>query len=151
MVSRWIQIRRSRTGFLDAGEGSSISTLQSEQIFPKFNPLVFAAPAFCDVLATSIMYIGLNLTQASSFQMLRGAVIIFTGLFSVAFLGSYLQGAVIIFTGLFSVAFLGSYLQGFRWFGMGLVTVGLVIVGVGDIIFDENPKDDINGIITDGS
>lgn len=31
---------------------------------------------------------------------------------------------------------------------MGFVTVGLVIVGVSDIIFDNNPKDDLNGIIT---
>lgn len=46
------------------------------------------------------------------------------------------------------MAFLGSRLQGFRWFGMGFVTVGLVIVGVSDIIFDNNPKDDLNGIIT---
>ena len=29
--------------------------------------------------ATSVQYIGLTLTYASSFQMLRGAVIIFTG------------------------------------------------------------------------
>ncbi|EJW86809.1 hypothetical protein WUBG_02278 [Wuchereria bancrofti] len=57
------------------------------------------------------------------------------------------SGAVIIFTGLFSVAFLKSYLQGFRWLGMGLITVGLVIVGMSDI-FDENSKRDISGIIT---
>ena len=30
--------------------------------------------------ATSVQYIGLTLTYASSFQMLRGAVIIFTGM-----------------------------------------------------------------------
>lgn len=28
----------------------------------------------CDMTATSIMYIGLNLTYASSFQMLRGNI-----------------------------------------------------------------------------
>lgn len=60
----------------------------------------------------------------------------------------FTSGAVIIFTGLFSVAFLRSYLQGFRWLGMGFITVGLVIVGVSDIIFGENSKRDINGIIT---
>nr|CAI5820123.1 unnamed protein product [Callosobruchus analis] len=41
----------------------------------------------CDMTATSIMYIGLNLTNASSFQMFRGSVIVFVGLLSVAFLG----------------------------------------------------------------
>ncbi|VDN51219.1 unnamed protein product [Dracunculus medinensis] len=112
------------------GEEGRIDDLSSieEPKLPEVNPFIFAIPATCDIIATSIMYIGLNLTQASSFQMLRGAVIIFTGLFSVAFLGSRLQG--------------------FRWFGMGFVTVGLVIVGVSDIIFDNNPKDDLNGIIT---
>ena len=49
----------------------NIST-DTEPILPQFNPLVFLPPACCDILATSIMYIGLNLTTASSFQMLRG-------------------------------------------------------------------------------
>ena len=40
---------------------------------------VFLPPALCDMTATSVQYIGLTLTYASSFQMLRGAVIIFTG------------------------------------------------------------------------
>lgn len=102
--------------------------LRGEPTLPNFNTLLFAAPACCDIIGTSLMYIGLNLTQASSYQMLRGAVIIFTGLFSVAFLGSRLQG--------------------YRWLGMGFITIGLVIVGVTDIVFDDNPKDDTNGIIT---
>lgn len=37
-----------------------------------FNPLVLLPPAMCDMVATSVMYIGLTLTYASSFQMLRG-------------------------------------------------------------------------------
>ena len=40
---------------------------------------IFLPPALCDMTATSVQYIGLTLTYASSFQMLRGAVIIFTG------------------------------------------------------------------------
>lgn len=103
-------------------------TDDEEPTLPKFNPLVFLPPACCDVLATSTMYVGLNLTTASSFQMLRGSVIIFTGLLSVAFLRAQLRG--------------------YKWLGMGFVTLGLVIVGVSDIIFDTNPKDDLNAIIT---
>ncbi|XP_037076237.1 solute carrier family 35 member F6-like [Pollicipes pollicipes] len=38
----------------------------------RFNPLIFLAPAMCDMIGTSTMYVGLNLTYASSFQMLRG-------------------------------------------------------------------------------
>lgn len=37
-----------------------------------FNPFIFFPPAMLDMLATSTMYVGLNLTYASSFQMLRG-------------------------------------------------------------------------------
>ena len=38
----------------------------------KPNMFLFLPPALCDVTATSMMYIGLNLTTASQFQMLRG-------------------------------------------------------------------------------
>lgn len=61
---------------------------------------------------------------------------------------SFTSGAVVIFTGFFSVAFLRSHLQGFRWLGMGFITKGLAVVGMSDIIFDESSKHDINGVIT---
>lgn len=75
----------------------------------KFNPFIFMIPALCDMTATSVMYIGLNMTSSSSFQMLRGALIIFTGLFSIIFLKRRLRL--------------------YHWVGMFLVTGGLVIVG----------------------
>ena len=37
-----------------------------------FNWLVFLPASCCDIIGTSTMYIGLNLTYPSSFQMLRG-------------------------------------------------------------------------------
>ena len=48
---------------------------------PKYSPLIFLPAAMCDMCGTSIMYIGLNLTYASSFQMLRGTVDIHTVMF----------------------------------------------------------------------
>lgn len=67
------------------------------------------------------MYVGLNLTFASSFQMFRGAVIIF-----VAFL---------------SMAFLNRRLGGREWGGIVFVFLGLCIVGVADFItHDESSK-----------
>ncbi|KAL6095820.1 slc35f6 [Pungitius sinensis] len=77
-----------------------------------FNPLLFFPPAMCDMTATSIMYVALNMTSASSFQMLRGAVIIFTGLLSVAFLGRRLTPS--------------------QWVGILTTILGLVIVGLAD-------------------
>lgn len=52
------------------------------------------------------------MTSASSFQMLRGAVIIFTGLLSVAFLGRRLAPS--------------------QWIGILMTILGLVIVGLAD-------------------
>jgi len=74
-----------------------------------FNPLIFVIPAVCDMTATSIMYIGLALTDASVFQMLRGSVIIFTSVLSVLFLKRKL------------------YLH--HWAGIALVIGGTAIVG----------------------
>merc|ERR1712223_674679 len=85
-----------------------------------FNPLIFLPPALCDMTATSIQYIGLTLTYASSFQMLRGAVIIFTGILSVIALRRRLEW--------------------FRWTGMIFVIGGLVTVGVTDILYPPHGK-----------
>ncbi|KAK7018698.1 hypothetical protein SK128_026497 [Halocaridina rubra] len=96
---------------------------------PRFPKIIFYAPAFCDMVATSTMYLGLTLTYASSFQMLRGAVIVFTGLLSVAFLGRKLRY--------------------FQWIGIFAVIGGLVIVGVSDFIgTTDTSQYTLNGIIT---
>ena len=92
-----------------------------------YNPLIFLPASICDMCATSLMYIGLNLTYAASFQMLRGAVIIFTALLSVAFLGSTIKAQM--------------------WVGMIGVILGLAVVGLTDIILNDNSKSDINAII----
>lgn len=59
------------------------------------------------------LFLALNMTSASSFQMLRGAVIIFTGLLSVAFLGRRLAPS--------------------QWLGILTTILGLVIVGLADL------------------
>ncbi|XP_061741743.1 solute carrier family 35 member F6 [Nerophis ophidion] len=79
-----------------------------------FNPFLFLPPAMCDMLATSTMYVALSMTSASSFQMLRGAVIIFTGLLSVAFLRRRLLTS--------------------QWVGILTTILGLVIVGLADFL-----------------
>ena len=79
-----------------------------------FSPLIFVIPACCDMTATSLMYLGLTLTDASVFQMLRGSVIIFTGIFSIIWLKRKL------------------YM--FHWIGMVCVLIGCVIVGWGSVL-----------------
>ena len=45
---------------------------EDKQERPKFNPFIFYPPALCDMTAMSMQYIALNLTNASSVQMLKG-------------------------------------------------------------------------------
>ena len=58
-------------------------------------------------------------------------------------------GAVIIFTGLLSTAFLGRLLKVREWIGMLIVICGLSVVGSSDFIFGGNGStNDLNSIIT---
>lgn len=84
----------------------------------------------CDMTSTSLMYIGLNLTYASSFQMFRGAVIVFVGLLSVGFLERVLKKR--------------------EWSGIFLVIVGLGVVGAADFFAKDTNSENHgrNDIIT---
>lgn len=92
-----------------------------------FNPFILLIPALCDTCATSIMYVGLNMTYASSFQMFRGAVIIFTAVLSMGFLNKKLVSR--------------------EWLGIVMVIIGLALVGLSDITME---KSDVstNSILT---
>lgn len=81
----------------------------------------------CDLVATSTMYIGLNLTYASSFQMLRGSVIIFVALFSKIFLGREMGYR--------------------RWVGILFIATGLALVGVSDMLSSSGSDVDQKGIL----
>ena len=77
---------------------------------PYFNPLYLAVAGMCDMTATSMMYVGLTMTYASTFQILRGVVVVFTSLFSHFVLGRKQQP--------------------FQWLGVVLVVVGTGVVGL---------------------
>lgn len=68
------------------------------------------------------MYVGLALTTASSYQMLRGAVIVFTGIASRVLLRKYLIW--------------------YQWVGMLVIILGLVIVGSGDMLSPSDSNED---------
>ncbi|VDP03362.1 unnamed protein product [Soboliphyme baturini] len=50
----------------------------------KLNPFVFLVPTLCDLVATCIQYTGLTMTNASSYQMLRGDLLIIAAQLIVA-------------------------------------------------------------------
>ena len=60
----------------------------------------------------------------------------------------FILGAVIIFTALLSVAFLGSTIRKVMWAGIFVILVGLALVGISYIIFgSDSAQTDTNGII----
>ncbi|KAI8323216.1 hypothetical protein GQ54DRAFT_258656 [Martensiomyces pterosporus] len=85
-------------------------------------------PAVCDLLGTTLMNVGLFFTTASVYQMLRGAVVIFSGLFSVLFLGHRLARFQIV--------------------SLLLVVVGVTIVGLSNIV---SPPAHVHALTASGS
>ncbi|KAK9366526.1 hypothetical protein V1509DRAFT_629715 [Lipomyces kononenkoae] len=82
-------------------------------------------PAFCDICGTTLMNVGLFFTPVSVYQMTRGALVLFVGLFSVIFLGRRLELR--------------------QWTALGVVVLGVFIVGLSGVIYapDATPDGDI--------
>ncbi|KAK9449304.1 uncharacterized protein V1518DRAFT_373380 [Limtongia smithiae] len=74
-----------------------------------------ALPAFCDICGTTLMNVGLFFTPVSIYQMTRGALVLFVGLFSVVFLHKQLALR--------------------QWAALGLVVLGVFIVGLSGVIY----------------
>ncbi|KAJ1972745.1 hypothetical protein H4R35_004503 [Dimargaris xerosporica] len=72
-------------------------------------------PALFDICGTTLMNVGLIYTSASVYQMLRGAVVIFSGIFSVLFLGHRLYS--------------------FQWVSLFLIMLGVGVVGMSSVLF----------------
>ncbi|KAI8147553.1 hypothetical protein BJV82DRAFT_664785 [Fennellomyces sp. T-0311] len=84
--------------------------------------LLFWIPTLCDMTATTIMNVGLLFTSASVYQMLRGSVVIFTGIFSYFFLGRRLRA--------------------YEWVALAMVVGGVGIVGLSSLLFPQNKPSD---------
>jgi hypothetical protein len=67
------------------------------------------------------MYLGLTMTYASVFQMLRGSVVVFTGILSVLVLHRKLKA--------------------FHWLGMALVCAGALVVGSSSLVSPQPSSD----------
>ena len=89
-----------------------------EQENEKSTTLIWIIPAVLDLLSTSLLYIGLQMISAASFQMIRSSLILFTGLLSVFILRTKLRAR--------------------HWIGMVIITTGLIITGFGDYNSDDN-------------
>ena len=76
--------------------------------------ILLALPACCDIAGTTLMNVGLLFVAASIYQMTRGALVLFVGVFSIVFLKRKL------------------YL--YQWLALFLVVLGVAIVGLAGAI-----------------
>jgi drug/metabolite transporter (DMT)-like permease len=81
--------------------------------------LLLSLPAICDILGTTLMNVGLLFVVASIYQMTRGALVLFVGLFSVLFLRKRLHA--------------------FQWLALVTVVLGVGVVGLAGAIY-RDPK-----------
>ncbi|ROW14327.1 hypothetical protein VPNG_03948 [Cytospora leucostoma] len=92
----------------------------SDHTLQGFRILLLALPAICDILGTTLMNAGLLLVAASIYQMTRGALVLFVGLFSVLFLRRRLQL--------------------FQWVSLVGVVLGVAVVGLAGAIWPDQKK-----------
>ncbi|GLI78050.1 hypothetical protein PoHVEF18_006349 [Penicillium ochrochloron] len=85
--------------------------------------LLLAAPSCCDIAGTTLMNVGLLFVAASIYQMTRGALVLFVGLFSVLFLRRKL--------------FL------YQWSALIIVVLGVALVGLAGALFSGDSGHDI--------
>lgn len=102
-----------------------------------FSATILYPAALFDLIGTSLNYVGMILSYPSSFQMLRGSVIVFTA-------------------GL-SIVFLKRWPKPYQWLGILIIIGGLCVVGAGDMIFQEEnddvicPETTVDGLVTAAS
>jgi drug/metabolite transporter (DMT)-like permease len=128
---------RARAGSSPTAQGSGYQAISTtdrdvpaavdEDGQPKDRPSVLrgyritllALPAVCDICATTLMNAGLLLVAASIYQMTRGALVLFVGIFSVVFLRRHLHL--------------------FQWLSLVGVVLGVAVVGLAGAIWPDQP------------
>ncbi|XP_030833040.1 solute carrier family 35 member F6 [Strongylocentrotus purpuratus] len=88
---------------------------------PRIFQAIIILPTLCDLLGTTLAGIGLIYVSASVWQMLRGSIIIFTGILSKIFLKRQLKW--------------------FHWSGMTVTIFGLVLVGMSTIFAEQGTSE----------
>ncbi|EFX00692.1 integral membrane protein [Grosmannia clavigera kw1407] len=90
-----------------------------------FALLLLSLPSICDILGTTLMNAGLLLVAASIYQMTRGALVLFVGLFSVLFLQRHLHL--------------------YQWLSLAGVVTGVAVVGLAGAISADTSTDAESG------
>ncbi|KAB5558199.1 hypothetical protein GE09DRAFT_103610 [Coniochaeta sp. 2T2.1] len=111
----------------DDNDGASIrshtalnGSHKKENVLRGWRVVLLSLPAMCDILGTTLMNAGLLLVAASIYQMTRGALVLFVGLFSVLFLKRRLHL--------------------FQWLSLVGVVTGVAIVGLAGALWPDPKK-----------
>ncbi|PWN28336.1 hypothetical protein BDZ90DRAFT_218716 [Jaminaea rosea] len=105
------------------GEAATAASLWSP------HAVYFALPAICDLTGTTLMNVGLILTPVSIYQMTRGALVLWVGVFSVLFLRRHLHV--------------------YQWAALCTVMLGVSVVGLSGTILRDEPREKAEGVATD--
>lgn len=92
---------------------------------------LLALPAICDICGTTLMNVGLLYVAASIYQMTRGALVLFVGLFSVLFLKRHLSG--------------------WKWASLVIVVLGVGVVGLAGYLEKKDDTPELPGDSGDGT
>ena len=102
----------------DEGRKTNSASGNESEKKKKTSIFVFALPALCDLCASTSMSISLTFLAPSIYQMFRGAIIIFTSIFSVIFLKSKIHRHHVL--------------------GISIVVCGLIVVGLKAVLFSKS-------------
>lgn len=105
-------------GASDNDENDARFKANHTSVLRGYRVLLLALPAICDICGTTLMNAGLLLVAASIYQMTRGALVLFVGLFSVMFLRRHLRL--------------------FQWLSLIGVVAGVAIVGLAGAIWPDS-------------
>jgi len=75
---------------------------------PEVTPWIILIPAMCDLVGSTLTFLALTMMAGSVYQMVRGAIVFITALFSILFLKSklyrhHVTSLVVVFIGIFLV------------------------------------------------
>lgn len=104
----------------DDEDGAPKPNTEPLSVLRGFRVVLLALPAICDICGTTLMNVGLLLVAASIYQMTRGALVLFVGLFSVLFLRRRLHL--------------------FQWLSLVGVVLGVAVVGLAGAIWPDEKQ-----------
>ncbi|EQK98208.1 Nucleotide-sugar transporter [Ophiocordyceps sinensis CO18] len=122
----WVPSHKHRGG--GPVDGRTKPDANDRSVLRGMRVMLLALPAICDICGTTLMNAGLLLVAASIYQMTRGALVLFVGLFSVVFLHRHLRL--------------------FQWLSLAGVVLGVAVVGLAGAIWPDEKKAPQPGIET---